>query len=401
MQVATPKTWETLNFTSLILDNKSKKQKIQTSDYLEAGEIPIIDQGQDIIAGYTNDTSLIYNGDLPVIVFGDHTLVLKFIDFPFAIGADGTKIIHSNQEKCTPKFFYYAINAKNIQSEGYKRHFSKLRDQTFLIPPLPEQKQIASILSNVDDTIQKTDQIIKQTQRLKKAMMQKLLTRGIGHSKFKKVRWFFGKEIEIPEKWEIFLLKDISENGLMNGLFKRKSEFGSGTPLINVFDLYTGIDIDVNNLQKVKVTEKELKKFHVKIGDIFFDRSSLVLEGIGHSNIILKKSEPVVFECHIMKLSTKDIIIPEFLLYFTKSTLFRNYVMSIAKVATMTTISQPDLESAKILIPSQSEQKQIVSILSNIDTQIQKEKIHKSNLERLKKGLMQKLLTGQIRVKVR
>ena len=209
MQVATPKTWETLNFTSLILDNKSKKEKIQTSDYLETGEIPIIDQGQDNIAGYTNDTSLIYKGDLPVIVFGDHTLVLKFIDFPFAIGADGTKIIHPNQEKCNPKFFYYAINAKNIQSEGYKRHFSKLRDQTFLIPPIPEQQQIASILSNVDDTIQKTDQIIEQTQRLKKGMKQKLLTRGIGHTKFKKVKWLFGKEIEIPEEWELEKMDDL------------------------------------------------------------------------------------------------------------------------------------------------------------------------------------------------
>ena len=283
-------------------------------------------------------------------------------------------------------------------TEISKRNVSSVK---IAIPRLPEQQKIASILSNVDDTIQKTDQIIKQTQRLKKGMMQKLLTRGIGHTKFKKVKWYFGKEIEIPEEWEIFLLKDISENGLLNGIFKRKSEFGSGTPLINVFDLYTGIDIDVNNLQKVKVTEKELKKFHVKIGDIFFDRSSLVLAGIGHSNIILKKSEPVVFECHVMKLSPKEIIIPEFLLYFTKSTLFTNYIMSIAKVATMTTISQPDLENAKILIPPQSEQKQIASILSNVDTQIQKEKIHKSNLERLKKGLMQKLLTGQIRVKVR
>ena len=106
---------------------------------MEKGKYPIIDQGQDLVAGYTNDSSLIYKGELPVIVFGDHTLVVKFIDCPFAIGADGTKIIQSNQEKCIPKFLYYAINAKNIQSEGYKRHFSKLREQTFLIPPLPEQ----------------------------------------------------------------------------------------------------------------------------------------------------------------------------------------------------------------------------------------------------------------------
>ena len=78
------------------------------------------------------------------------------------------------------------------------------------VPPLPEQKQIASILSNVDDTLQKTNQIIEQTQRLKKGMMQKLLTRGIGHTKFKKVDWGFGKEIEIPEEWELRKLNELN-----------------------------------------------------------------------------------------------------------------------------------------------------------------------------------------------
>ena len=100
---------ESLDFPSLIKNKKINKKKIKTLDYLDSGKFPIIDQGQDFISGYTNDTSLVYDDELPVIVFGDHTLSVKFIDFPFGIGADGTKIIHSNQEKCLPKFLYYLI----------------------------------------------------------------------------------------------------------------------------------------------------------------------------------------------------------------------------------------------------------------------------------------------------
>jgi type I restriction enzyme, S subunit len=282
-------------------------------------------------------------------------------------------------------------------TEIYKKDLEKI----FVpLPSRPEQKQIASILSNIDDTIQKTDQIIKQTQLLKKAMMQKLLTRGIGHTKFKKVKWLYGKEIEIPEEWSVLLLKELSVNGIQNGIFKRSSEFGSGVPLVNVQDLYSETEIRLNNLERVRISKNELNQYGVEKGDIFFDRSSLVLEGIGQSNIITELPEPVVFECHVMRLHPTKKIIPLFLFFFTRTRLFRDYIFSIARVATMTTISQPDLEKASVLLPPLPEQKQIAFILSNIDTQIQKEKIHKSNLERLKKGLMQKLLTGQIRVKV-
>ena len=157
--------------------------------------------------------------------------------------------------------------------------------------------------------------------------------------------------------------------------------------------------IDLTNLDRVQVSDSELDKYRVYEGDIFFDRSSLVLEGIGHSNIILGMSEPTIFECHVMRLSPNKLILPKFLFYYTQTNLFKQFIMSIAKTVTMTTITQPDLEKAQILIPPFPEQKQIVSILSNVDSQITKEKLQQSNLEILKKGLMQKLLTGQIRVK--
>ena len=74
-----------------------KKHKIKKSEYLSSGSVPVIDQGQDFIAGYINDSECAYDGQLPVIVFGDHTCTLKYVDFPFAVGADGTQLIRPTE----------------------------------------------------------------------------------------------------------------------------------------------------------------------------------------------------------------------------------------------------------------------------------------------------------------
>ena len=78
----------------------SKKSGIPLKQYQKTGKFPVIDQGQNFIGGYTNNVSLVYTNSLPVIVFGDHTRAIKFIDFPFAVGADGTKVLK-------PKDFYH------------------------------------------------------------------------------------------------------------------------------------------------------------------------------------------------------------------------------------------------------------------------------------------------------
>ena len=147
-EIEIPEEWDIFIFNQIFKNKQSNKNKVKESHYLEKGKYPIIDQGKSLIAGYTNNSSLLYE-NLPVIIFGDHTLVVKFIDFKFVIGADGTKIIHVD-DRYFLKFIYYSIINKNLKSEGYKRHFSKLKRQLFLIPLLLEQIKIASILSRVD-----------------------------------------------------------------------------------------------------------------------------------------------------------------------------------------------------------------------------------------------------------
>jgi len=116
-----------------------------SSKTLKEGKFPIIDQGQDFIAGYTNDKSLVFSDCLPVVIFGDHTRILKFIDFPFAVGADGTKILKPNKD-FDSRFFYYMLLSLDLESRGYARHFKLLRESEIPLPPLSEQKKIVKIL---------------------------------------------------------------------------------------------------------------------------------------------------------------------------------------------------------------------------------------------------------------
>lgn len=132
--------WEKVKLEEVI-KTITPSHKIQKSEYLDDGNYPIIDQSQYEIAGWTNDNSLLVNILKPVVIFGDHTCAVKFSKIPFAQGADGIKILLTN-EKLLPEFLYCYLLAFPIDSEGYKRHFGKLIETEIFLPPLEIQRQI-------------------------------------------------------------------------------------------------------------------------------------------------------------------------------------------------------------------------------------------------------------------
>ena len=387
-----PEDWKYEEFQDIIKKDNTKKIKIKTLDYENKGKIPIIDQGQDLICGYTDDVTLTYSGKLPVIVFGDHTLAVKFIDFPFAIGADGTKIIQINQDNGLVKFFYYAIQNRNLASEGYKRHFSKLREQKFCYPTIvTEQEKIASILSNVDNLITSTQKIIEKTERLKKGLMQKLLTRGIGHDKFKKVLWLFGKEIEIPDDWKIKPVKELGK--IITG----------STPSTSNKEFFNGVYLwvspsDFEREKYVKQTNFKLTEKGLKITRKI-PKNAILVVCIGST--IGKIG--MAYEEMTTNQQINSIICnyddPNFVYY---QLLQNNYLIkNMANQVAVPILNKTEFGKIKIFIPKkQNEQRKIASILSGIDASNYAQTQYKEKLERLKKSLMQKLLTGQIRVKV-
>lgn len=128
-----PEGWERVKVSSL-LSKITKAKKIPKSEYLERGAIPCIDQGADFVGGYTSDEDAQINTPLPMIIFGDHNGVLKFINFPFAIGADGTQLIYPNTSRVSAQYFYCALKQIDLTNYFYARHFKFLKEEMVLIP---------------------------------------------------------------------------------------------------------------------------------------------------------------------------------------------------------------------------------------------------------------------------
>jgi type I restriction enzyme, S subunit len=283
-------------------------------------------------------------------------------------------------------------------------YLGQLEKITIIFPDsIQEQQKIASILLNIEDTIQKTDQIIKQTERLKRGMMQKLLLRGIRHTKFKKVDWLFGKKIEIPEEWKV---NEINELVLTskNGFTGQPNDESIGIPRLGISSISKSDTIFVHeNIHRfIEIAELEIPKYQVEKNDLLVCRQNGNLNLIGKAKLIQKSITPLIFSDSLILFKiNEDKIRVDFLTMFLANELARKQISKyVSTTAGNYSINGTNFKKIKILLPSLNEQKQIASILSNLDTQIHKEKLHKSNLERLKKGLMQKLLTGQIRAKV-
>lgn len=136
-------------FNRAFSDQTGGQKKILRRDFLREGLLPVVDQGSEPVAGYTNDGQAAYRGRLPVLLFGDHTRHFKYVDFPFALGADGVKVLQP-APWYEAKFLYYYLLTVRIPSRGYSRHFQFLRQAEFPLIPHSEQRRIVEILDQAD-----------------------------------------------------------------------------------------------------------------------------------------------------------------------------------------------------------------------------------------------------------
>jgi len=260
----------------------------------------------------------------------------------------------------------------SLKYENFKKIFMPL-------PPFSEQRKIAAILSSVDEAIEKTEAIIEQTEKVKKGLMQQLLTKGIGHTKFKKT------EIgEIPEEWEV---KRLSEISLIN--------MGQSPSSAVCNDLGEGIPFFQGNAEfgmKHPIPKRwctEPTKLANK-GDILIS----VRAPVGELNIANQT-------CCIgrgLAAITPTKINNDYL-YFAMQ-VYKSSLLKVSQGSTFTAINKQDLHNLLLPVPSLIEQKKISAILLSLDSKFEKEKKKLNQLQFMKTGLMQSLLTGKVRVKV-
>ena len=282
----------------------------------------------------------------------------------------------------------------------------KFENLYFPLPPLQEQQLISRYLDKKTEQIDSLiDKIQKKIERLKEqrtSLINQCVTKGLDPNVERKdsgVEWIG----EIPQGWISKRLKYLLTEKPSNGIFKKKDDFGHGTPLINVSDVFTdNFLIHEEQLDRVICDESEKIKFGVKKGDQFFIRSSLKLEGIGVSSMY-SGDNPTVFECHIVKVSPDPTeVCPRFLNFYLNSRVCRDYFIRSSQTVTMTTISQDPIKECWVICPPLPEQEIIVKELEKSLLKITRlsDTLNKKILllREYRQSLISSAVTGKIRV---
>ena len=272
------------------------------------------------------------------------------------------------------RFHAYQLSTlkKELNVRGRGSTFMELSREelgvvSITFPPVEEQQKIAAFLdrktAEIDTLIAKKRRLLDRLAEKRTALITRAVTKGLNPDapmKDSGIEWLG----EIPAHWEVRRLKQLIAEPFKNGIFKKKEHWGAGTPIINVGDLYSGNEVNADRLDRLECSEEEKRKYDSSIGDFFFVRSSLKLDGIGKSASLLKKIEPTVFECHIVRgRPMTELVEPRFLSFVLNSTYARAWFVAAANTVTMATIDQSKVKELVIGLPNYSEQEQIADFI--------------------------------------
>lgn len=360
-----------------------KREDIRSFTYCEAGDL--------LLAKITPSLENGKQGIVPLDVPGQFALATTEV---FPIHALDIHTLYLFYVLKYPKFRNKIITSM-IGSTGRQRA-SKESVQRLEIP-LPsasEQKAIANLLSEFDYALELADRVIAKTERLKKGLMQQLLTHGIGHTETKQTP--IGK---MPKDWKVMKIGDVASH-VGSGLTPRG---GSNTYLDKGIPLIRSQNVLSNKLELSDVayisqeTHKFMQRSTILSGDVLLNITGA---SIGRVTVVPDSIKEANVNQHVCRIRFSNQILPEFAAYYLSSADGQNQIMSFQSGATRQGLNYQQVRAIQLPCPSFEEQKKIAEIMSTIDSEIDTERREKSTLERMKQGLMDLLLTGKVRIRV-
>tara|TARA_R110001583_G_scaffold27590_1_gene98446 strand:+ start:606 stop:1895 length:1290 start_codon:yes stop_codon:yes gene_type:complete len=261
-----------------------------------------------------------------------------------------------------------------------------------IVPPLPEQQKIAQILTSVDEVIEKTQAQIDKLKDLKTAMMQELLTKGIGHLEFKDSP--MGR---IPVGWEVVKFSEIFIDYKYGPRFSSKDyDLRGNVKTIRGTDVSKSGKITYQQVPTAKIDANVVESHALKEGDLVM----ITTADCGATAIFHKQKISYIASAYAIKLSPKNDVDSQFILYFMQTSPAIKQVESFIRKGTVANLPGSDVMNIKLALPSLDEQRKISNVLLQLDGDIElKEEKVKSSIN-MKKALMQDLLTGKVRVDV-
>ena len=305
-----------------------QSNKIKKNNYLNEGLIPIIDQSSDFIAGYANAENGIIDEVHPLIIFGDHTRVVKFINFKFLPGADGVKILKPNIDIMLPKFLYNMLKFIKLKNLGYSRHFKLLKEVMIPLPPLEIQEQIVKEIEGYQQIIDGCRQVVEN---------------------YKPV-------IDIDSSWEVVNLEEISTK-ITDGTHKTPKYTESGVPFLRVTDITKS-----NNSKKFISKEEHLdliKRCNPEVGDLLYSKNGT----IGVAKLVDWNYDFSIFVSLCLIKPNNQRILSSYLEVILNSDNVFRQAMSLSKSGTVTNLHLVEIKKFKIPLPSKEIQKEIVETI--------------------------------------
>ena len=330
MTIFRPNLWNMIAFNKAVKDCTAGQRKIHKRDYLANGKIPVIDQGKMPIAGYTNDPDHQYKGDLPVVLFGDHTREIKYIDFPFALGADGVKAL-SISHLFIPKYLYYYWKSQPIPSRGYSRHFKFFREIDLPLIPLSEQRRIVEILDQADALRKKRAEAEAKAARILPALFYKM----------------FGDPATNPMGWNVRPFGKVCVSRLGKMLDAKQQTGQHNQPYLRNANVHWA-SFDLSEVYQMDFNEKDRLEFSLKKGDL------LICEGGEVGRCAIWQEE--IPECYFQKALHRVRPLPgeaisEYLLYLIWEMAKKGGLRESTSSLTIAHLTGVRLKKLQIMVP--------------------------------------------------
>lgn len=380
--------WTSIEFPKTIRKTKVKRgNQILSADIAAVGKIPVVDQGQAFIAGYSDAEERVIRDDLPLIIFGDHTRCVKFVDFPFILGADGTKVLKPKEDLFDPKFFYYALQSLDIPNRGYNRHFTLLKERHLPHPKMDEQRKIAGVLGVVQRAIEQQERLLVLTAELKKALLHKLFTEGLRGEPQKQT------EIgPVPESWNVVKMGSLG-----------KVVTGS-TPKTAVPEYYMPPEVDfiapadLGQTRYIYSSEKRISERGFEaVRGLPKDAVMCVCIGSSIGKVGMTSKDASATNQQINSIICGEKHDPAFIYYLLSH--FAEYWRGFATFGPVPILSKGSFETINIVVPpTKDEETEIAECFKAADAKAEVHMRRKALLTDLFRTLLHQLMTAQIRV---
>ena len=334
-----------MKFDDLFEDKTKLGKKIKTDEYLSYGSHIIIDQGQEQIAGYTNYKDGLFT-NVPAIVFGDHTRVIKYVDTPFFLGADGVKVLKCKLADINYKYLYYALLNAKIPNTGYNRHFKWLKRLNFHIPSIKKQEEIVHILDRLNNIMEAQNKQLSALDELIKSRFIEM----------------FGDIVKNPMKWPKNLLGTICD--VRDGTHDTPNYYQEGYPLVTSKNV-TGGEIDFSTCSLI--CYDDLKKINerskVNKGDILMP----MIGTVGKPIIVRSDKEFAIKNLALIKFNKNSLVTNIYIKALLESDYFDKSVIGKVRGGTQQFISLKDMRNLEILVPPMELQKSFSNFIIKID----------------------------------